>query len=671
MPREPRLPVWLLWTCLLAILPPAPGPAGAAADAGRRLGQADLAALADQYPGNEPLLLFHRQEADLRYEPARDGFFGEIVEEREVWLRGSDRLDEFARVLKVEAPLLRVVDLRIEILSPGREKPRRVDADGLTWRAAGDVDTDSIVLDRTVVSAVVPGLSRGDRLRVRRILSCRGLHGLPAFAFGADDMRCVASEVRLTLPADHLLAHELVGPAALIEKLSWERATAGSRQVQIWRASDLPPERSQGDHRPDSPPPLRLALVPHVSSVDAPLRPDAFAVSANWQDAAQGYARRIESTLEATPEIREIAAGLAAGSADRREALSRLYAHVQRTTRYLALIEGEGGVIPDAADLVRRHGYGDCKGLSAYLISLCRALDIEAHPVLVRTSHLGPLATGVPNMAQFNHFLVWADDGEAGCWLDPTVHGFPAGVLPLADACWPVLPIRPDCAGLSEIPRAAWKPGSFVVTVRGILDPGGVLHLRVDLAADGAQGAGLAATALTAPAGVWQDRLYRLLLPASLPMSADEEATPTAAVKGGEQVGGEPAAWSLTAVSKQALPGAGGRLFLPKVLPALDSHLIDSRDDSASVDLRRIPDRQESWWIELPAGWRLAAPETLCAQGAGLNWHRSVWQEAGSLRLERRLEWTADRVEVNDAAELRSAQTAALAAERGYFTLQR
>ena len=70
-----------------------------------------------------------------------------------------------------------------------------------------------------------------------------------------------------------------------------------------------------------------------------------------------------------------------------------------------------GGIIPLPAGEVFDNGFGDCKGLGTLLISMLRAADIESHPVLVRTRSAGPLDTSAPNMTQFNHFIVWADDG--------------------------------------------------------------------------------------------------------------------------------------------------------------------------------------------------------------------------------------------------------------------
>ena len=110
---------------------------------------------------------------------------------------------------------------------------------------------------------------------------------------------------------------------------------------------------------------------------------------------------------------------------------------MQETTRYLGLFTGLGGIIPAPAGEVLANGYGDCKGLGTLLIALLRAVGIDAWPVLVRTGHVGPLAAATPNPIQFNHYIVWADDGADGYY-------YTIETLELAD-------VPPVMCGLAQV----------------------------------------------------------------------------------------------------------------------------------------------------------------------------------------------------------------------------
>jgi tetratricopeptide (TPR) repeat protein len=107
-----------------------------------------------------------------------------------------------------------------------------------------------------------------------------------------------------------------------------------------------------------------------------------------------------------------------------REPLARMQAAlklVQEQVRYVYLDEGVGGYTPAAPDLTWSRKFGDCKGKTALLISLLRALDIEAAPVLVNSNGSDGLDKALPRMGAFDHVLVRARVAGKTYWLDGTM----------------------------------------------------------------------------------------------------------------------------------------------------------------------------------------------------------------------------------------------------------
>ena len=340
--------------------------------------------------------------ADLDYVRSDDGIRGEVDYGIDVWLRDSDALAENARVTKSTGPMIRCSSVDIEIYSPTDASRRVVSEKNLAWRSVLEGGDGVITLDRMQYTAVIPGLKVGDRLRLvwhqewvrghgMPVVTLRGLAGGPAHA-----------AVRLQVPDSQKLIYALAGATDLADSVSYWGDTTHGSTVGFWEFREAPRHAGQPRNTDDK----VLTLVTHVAPAAGGSAVTAsFVGAADWEQAARGYRQRIEPLLQPSMEMKALAMELIAGKTTSRERIAALYDHVQSTTRYLGLYTGEGGIIPAAADVTRRLGYGDCKGLSTYLIALCRAVDIPAWPVVLMVDRNRTLAADIPNMGQFNHFI--------------------------------------------------------------------------------------------------------------------------------------------------------------------------------------------------------------------------------------------------------------------------
>lgn len=116
-------------------------------------------------------------------------------------------------------------------------------------------------------------------------------------------------------------------------------------------------------------------------------------------------------------------ARIRAASPDARTRAATALKLVQEQVRYLYIGMNGGGYRPASAALTWQRRFGDCKGKTALLVALLRALDIDARPVLVQTQGGDALATALPRMGVFNHILVQVRIGGETFWLDGTRPG--------------------------------------------------------------------------------------------------------------------------------------------------------------------------------------------------------------------------------------------------------
>ncbi|MBK8167933.1 MAG: transglutaminase domain-containing protein [bacterium] len=573
--------------------------------------------------GSKACLLDLWNDMDLHYDPARDGVYGTWTSGRDAWLRDGETLRANATILKFEGPLFRCRDIVIEVWSPATGETRRVKESELAWQSRMNTGSGIITLDEVISSALIPGLRPGDRLRIVERYDVRGMHGLPSHELRTGKLAPARQRVRLHVPVDQRFTFEAAGPDSLTARIAHQGGVAGKLRQLSW---DLQHEPSAARGRAAT-----ARIVAHLAVDDAQRPPAAFAGAADWAGAAAAYRETVNEKLEPTPEIAAEAQRIVAGNASAPDRIAALYRHVQHVTRYLGLFDGRGGIIPASADQTRRVGYGDCKGMATYFIALCRAVGIQAWPVLVLATDEDSFADTQPNMGQFNHFIAWADDGADGLWIDPTLENMPPGVLVPDDAEHPVLTTRPGAEGLCRIPRHVWDPGLREYSVVGAIDPALRLSAQVTLSASG-PGGDLLAVRFAGLDPRQRDTSLRELL-----VGAQHRATATVPAPSADTT--RTRTWSCGVETALPLPGSGTRRFLPAEIAALPE-LIDRQPGSTWVPTpRRRADRRETWRLELPAGWRLAAADSASLSAPGVAWSRVVRQEGTELVLERVLDW--------------------------------
>lgn len=138
---------------------------------------------------------------------------------------------------------------------------------------------------------------------------------------------------------------------------------------------------------------------------------------------------------------------------------------VQDDIRYTGIEIGAGAWRPTQPEVVLERRFGDCKDKTLLLVTVLRALGIEAAPALVHTSNGRGMRERLPSPGAFDHVIARVRLGERVYWLDGTVSGQGGDLDTLVQADFgPALVLAPGTDSLEDMPvRPAAEPTSHVV----------------------------------------------------------------------------------------------------------------------------------------------------------------------------------------------------------------
>jgi len=177
------------------------------------------------------------------------------------------------------------------------------------------------------------------------------------------------------------------------------KPTQSGNQVQ-WLVSDVKGIRPEDD----MPPWNGVAGLLVVSFV--PPGGGANRGFQNWKEMGDWEAGLEAGRRDASPEIRQKVAALAASSATQLGKMQALAKFVQGDIRYVAIELGIGGWQPHPAPEIFTHRYGDCKDKATLMSSMLHEIGIESFYISINTVRGGAAPDRPPMIGWFNHEIL-------------------------------------------------------------------------------------------------------------------------------------------------------------------------------------------------------------------------------------------------------------------------
>ncbi|MCL2329050.1 MAG: DUF3857 domain-containing protein [Bacteroidetes bacterium] len=153
----------------------------------------------------------------------------------------------------------------------------------------------------------------------------------------------------------------------------------------------------------------RLAYIPHIvprigSYTTKTGTIEVLTSLDNLHNLYYGYIKAIDQTPE--PAVKLLTDSITAGKTTEFDKVKAVYDWVQHNIRYVAIEDGDKGLVPEGAAQVFNKRYGDCKGMSNLMKTMLDGIGIQSHITWVGTSRLPYKYTELPSPVVDNHMIL-------------------------------------------------------------------------------------------------------------------------------------------------------------------------------------------------------------------------------------------------------------------------
>jgi hypothetical protein len=127
----------------------------------------------------------------------------------------------------------------------------------------------------------------------------------------------------------------------------------------------------------------------------------------SWEEVGRWYWHLVADQMQDDGSLKKAAQKATSGLTSVRDKVAALHRLVVESTRYVGLEFGIHGYKPYKATQVLQRGFGDCKDKATLLMTLLRAVGIDAELVLLRTRRGGRIDPAPASLAVFDHAIAY------------------------------------------------------------------------------------------------------------------------------------------------------------------------------------------------------------------------------------------------------------------------
>jgi transglutaminase-like putative cysteine protease len=246
------------------------------------------------------------------------------------------------------------------------------------------------------------------------------LYSLPSFYLYTDD------EVSTQLTVYQIAYNKSYPPRykAFNIQAQAKKTESDGRDILTWEFRNIIPRKFEA-YGPE----LRKT-VPFIIAAPSVFEYSNYRGNMNtWEDFAKWKADLLKGRDELPEETKKKIVELTKGVTSIEQKVKILYEYLQSKTRYVNISLGIGGLQPFPASVVDQVGYGDCKALSNYMISMLKVAGIQGlYTTIMAGANVPDVITDFPTH-QSNHVIVSVPNAKDTIWLECTDQTKPYGYM--------------------------------------------------------------------------------------------------------------------------------------------------------------------------------------------------------------------------------------------------
>lgn len=243
------------------------------------------------------------------------------------------------------------------------------------------------------------------------------LYAIPSSQWGHEKVSYQKASYQLIFPPNLTPRYQLLN----IERAPAKAKMEDGKESLTWTFENILPVKTE----PYSP---GRELIPKIIAAPSFFEYEGYAGSMNsWQEYGQ-WISALNKDHDALPEAtKQKVRNLTAGLTTTEQKAKAIYEYLQSKTRYVNIQLGIGGLQPFPATTVDETGYGDCKALSNYTVSMLKEAGVQGYYNLIMSGErASTLKKNFPSH-QFNHAIVSVPNGKDTLWLECTSQTNPFG----------------------------------------------------------------------------------------------------------------------------------------------------------------------------------------------------------------------------------------------------
>lgn len=361
---------------------------------------------------DQPAVYEHRSEAiEITYSK-KEGLNFEVSANEQLFILTNNALP-FSKGIEYYSKSFNLEKINAYTLIPGEKGYTQMEVKD--FNRTSEIDDNVFFDDQQALNFTFPAVCQGAKL----VENTKFKHTKPEYPmsfFFETGIPTVAAKFSITFPENVKINYKLFGADTTMIRLT--KSKKGKKWIYSWDAENTKCQASEANS-----PNVRYYATHIVANVESITDEKGISpVIGSLADFYRiNYSRIKEVNKTISPEIKLLADSITAGIVEEREKVSHIFEWVQKNIRYVAIEDGDNGVVPREADLVLHRRYGDCKDKTSIIYAMLTAIGADASFAWIGTRNLPYKYSEFPSTIVDNHMIaVYRNPSGKAFFLDGT-----------------------------------------------------------------------------------------------------------------------------------------------------------------------------------------------------------------------------------------------------------